>query len=72
MDALAAYRAFLGLRAHTHTHTPWVSNLYVLCGGEVGAGGGEERGTEDFPYWSPGGLALILTLPLKWSWWGRA
>lgn len=19
-------------------HTPWVSNLYVLCGGEVGAG----------------------------------
>lgn len=55
-------------------HTPWVSNLYVLCGGEVGAGGGEERGTEDFPYWSlgGGGRALILTLPHKWIWWGRA
>lgn len=66
MDALAAYRAFLGLRTHTVGPEP----VCPVWWGGGGGGGGEERGAEDFPYWSPGGRALILTLPQKWSWWG--
>lgn len=39
--------------------------LCVLCRGW------KERGTEDFPYWSPRRRSLILPLPQKWSQRGR-